>query len=148
VNGDVTLPAATRASFWLGGSAWQLPDYENAATFVAWLVRAGLLVIDPAVPAALRNELTGASLRTVQRRFLQASGVTPSTARQIERARYATLLLKRGDSIADAIHEAGYFDQPHLTRSLKRFVGQTPAELLRNRSELSYLYKTEPFATP
>jgi methylphosphotriester-DNA--protein-cysteine methyltransferase len=125
-----------------------LPDYENAETFVAWLVRAGLLVIDPAVPAALRNELTGASLRTVQRRFLQASGVTPSTARQIERARYATLLLKRGDSIADAIHEAGYFDQPHLTRSLKRFVGQTPAELLRNRSELSYLYKTEPFATP
>jgi hypothetical protein len=148
VNGDVTLPAATRASFWLGGSAWQLPDYENADTFVAWLVRAGLLVIDPAVPAALRNELTDASLRTVQRRFLQASGVTPSTARQIERARYATLLLKRGDSIADAIHEAGYFDQPHLTRSLKRFVGQTPAELLRNRSELSYLYKTEPFATP
>ncbi len=55
--------------------------------------------------------------------------------------------MKRGDSIADAIHEAGYFDQPHLTRSLKRFVGQTPAELLRNRSELSYLYKTEPFAT-
>jgi hypothetical protein len=100
VNGDVTLPAATRASFWLGGSAWQLPDYENTDTFVAWLVRAGLLVIDPAIPAALRNELTDASLRTVQRRFMQASGVTPSTARQIERARFATLLLKRGDSIA------------------------------------------------
>jgi hypothetical protein len=132
----------------LGGSAWQLPDYENADTFVAWLVRAGLLVIDPAVAAPLRNELTDASLRTVQRRFLQASGVTQSAARQIERARYVTLLLKRGDSIAGASHEAGYFDQPHLTRSLKRFVGQTPAELLRNRSELSYLYKTEPFATP
>jgi hypothetical protein len=24
-----------------------------------------------------------------------------------------------------------YFDQPHLTRSLKRFVGKTPAELVR-----------------
>ncbi len=71
-----------------------------------------------------------------------------SAARQIERARYATLLLKRGDSIAAATHDAGYFDQPHLTRSLKRLIGQTPAELLRNGSELSYLYKTEPFATP
>jgi hypothetical protein len=137
-----------RASFWLDGSAWQVPDYENADTFVAWLVRAGLLVIDPAVPAALRGELTDASLRTVQRRFRQATGVTRSAARQIERARHATLLLMRGDSIADATHEAGYFDQPHLTRSLKRLIGQTPAELLRDGSEqLSFLYKTEPFAT-
>ncbi|HLZ25818.1 MAG TPA: helix-turn-helix domain-containing protein [Chloroflexota bacterium] len=148
VNSGMSLPAATRASFWLDGAVWQLPDYENADTFVAWLVRAGLLVIDPAVPAALRNELTNASLRTVQRRFLQVSGVTRSVARQIERARHATFLLRRGASIADATHEAGYFDQPHLTRSLKRLIGQTPAELLRNGSELSYLYKTEPFATP
>jgi hypothetical protein len=148
VNRGVTLPADTRASFWLDGSAWQLPDYENADTFVAWLVRASLVVIDPAVPAALRNELTDASLRTVQRRFLKATGVTQSAARQIERARYAALLLKRGNSIADVTHEAGYFDQPHLTRSLKRRIGQTPADLLRNCSELSYLYKTEPFATP
>jgi hypothetical protein len=149
VDGDVTLPVAMRASFWLDGSAVQVPDYENADTFVAWLVRAGLLVIDPAVPAALRGELTDASPRTVQRRFRQATGVTRSTARQIERARYATVLLKRGDSIADATHEAGYFDQSHLTRSLKRLIGQTPAELLRDGSEqLSFLYKTEPFATP
>jgi methylphosphotriester-DNA--protein-cysteine methyltransferase len=148
VDGDVTLPEASHGSFWLDGSAWQVPDYENADSFVARLVRAGLLVIDPAVPAALRGERTDTSLRTVQRHFLQATGVTRSAARQIERARYATLLLKRGDSIADVAYEAGYFDQPHLTRSLKRLIGQTPAELLRDDSEqLSFLYKTEPFAT-
>src|SRR5215207_6139750 len=66
VDGDVTLPEAARASFWLDGSAWQVPDYENADTFVTWLVRVGLLVIDPAVPAALRGELSDRSLRTVQ----------------------------------------------------------------------------------
>jgi hypothetical protein len=147
VDGGVTLPMAMRASFWLGGSAWQVPDYENADTFVARLERAGLLVSDPAVPAALRGELTDRSLRTVQRHFLQATGVTQSAARQIERARYATQLLVRGDSIADVTHEAGYFDQPHLTRSLKRLIGQTPAQLLRDGCEqLSFLYKTEPFA--
>jgi hypothetical protein len=148
VDGDVTLPNAMNASFWLEGSAWQVPDYENADTFVAWLVRAGQLVIDPAVPAALRGELTDASLRTVQRRFLHATGVTRGAARQIERARYATLLLKRGDSIADVTYEAGYFDQPHLTRSLKRLIGQTPAELRDGSEELSFMYKTEPLATP
>src|SRR5688572_19334081 len=75
VDGGVTLPADTRASFWLDGSAWQAPDYDNADTFVARLVRAGLLGIDRAVPAALRGELPDASLRTVQRRFVQATGV-------------------------------------------------------------------------
>jgi len=149
VDGGVTLPEAMRASFWLDGSAWQVPDYENADTFAAWLVRAGLLVIDPAVPASLRGEPTDASPRTVQRRFLRATGVTRGAARQIERARYAALLLKGGDSIADATHGAGYFDQAHLTRSLKRLIGQTPAELRGAGSEqLSFLYKTEPFAAP
>ena len=45
--------------------------------------------------------------------------------------------------------DAGYFDQPHLTRSLKRLIGQTPAELLRVGSEeLSFLYKTDLFGPP
>jgi len=34
-------------------------------------------------------------------------------------ARHATNLLSDGASILDAVHEAGYFDQAHLTRSLK-----------------------------
>ena len=149
VDRGVSLPEAARGSFWLDGAAWQLPDHENADTFVERLVRAGLLVSDPAVPAALRGELSNGSLRTLQRRFVQATGVTRSVARQIERARYAALLLMHGDSIADVTHEAGYFDQPHLTRSMKRLIGQTPAELLRDGCEqLSFLYKTEPFASP
>jgi AraC-like DNA-binding protein len=40
-------------------------------------------------------------------------------------------LLEQGFTIADAIYQAGYADQPHLTRSLKHFVGQTPAQILR-----------------
>ena len=50
--------------------------------------------------------------------------------------------------IADVTHEAGYFDQPHLTRSLRRLIGQTPLELRTGFDELSLLYKTEPFGTP
>jgi AraC-like DNA-binding protein len=32
-------------------------------------------------------------------------------------------------SIGDVVYQAGYADQPHLTRSLKRFIGYTPAQL-------------------
>ena len=37
---EVTLQNATRGSFWLNGSAWDFPDFENAETFVRRLVRA------------------------------------------------------------------------------------------------------------
>ena len=147
VDAAVTLPEATSQSIWLGGSAWQFPTYENADTFAAWLVRSGLLVREPVVAAALQGQLKDFSLRSVQRRFLQAAGVTQSTARQIERARYATILLQQGVSILDTIEEAGYFDQPHLTRSLKYFIGQTPAQIMHQSQpeQLSFLYKTTLF---
>ncbi|HEX6108317.1 MAG TPA: helix-turn-helix domain-containing protein [Ktedonobacteraceae bacterium] len=147
VDATVTLPEATRTSFWLGGSAWQFPDYDNADTFVDWLVREGLLLRELVVGAALQGQVKDLSLSTIQRRFLRATGVTQSTARQIERARSATHLLQQGVSILDTIHEVGYFDQPHLTRSLKYFIGQTPAQLLHQSrpEQLSFLYKTTPF---
>ena len=147
VDTALTLPQATSKSFWLGGSAWQFPDYENADTFVDWLVREGLLVREPIVGEALQGHLKDLSLRSVQRRFLLATEVTQKTVRQIERARYATLLLQQGVSISDTIEQAGYFDQPHLTRSLKYFIGQTPAQILHQSGteQLSFLYKTSPF---
>jgi methylphosphotriester-DNA--protein-cysteine methyltransferase len=69
------------------------------------------------------------SLRTLRHRFLQATGLTQSRVRQAERARRAIELLEQGVSILDAVFEAGYYDQPHLTRSLQRFVGYTPGQI-------------------
>lgn len=143
---ELNLPEAAGSSFWLDGSAWDYPDYENADAFVARLVRQGLLVCDPTVSAVLQGEPVEVSARTVRRRFLQATGLTYGALYQIERARYATRLLKQGASILDAVSQAGYFDQPHLTRSLKRYIGLTPAQVLdQGRAErLSILYKKNP----
>jgi hypothetical protein len=139
---DVTLPDATGRSFWLNGTAWEYPDFENAETFVGRLVQAGLIVVDHSVAAALRSEPQERTLRTTQRHFLQATGLTHCTIRQIERARYATNLLKQGVPILDVVHEAGYYDQAHLTRSLTRLIGQTPGQILRAERQLSFLYNT------
>jgi AraC-like DNA-binding protein len=143
---DVTLPGATSRSFWLNSSAWQYPDFDNAETFIKRLVKAGLLLRDPAVDAALHGRVGALSVRSTQRHFLRATGVTCATFRQIERARYATNLLREGVSILDAVHFAGYFDQAHLTRSLRCLIGQTPAEIIRSEKQLSFLYKTEPLS--
>lgn len=128
---DANLPEATSRSFWLHGAAWEIPDFENADTFVARLVREGLLVNEPVVDAVLQNRPLEISLRSVQRRFLHATGLTRGTLDQIERARQAVTLLEQGVTIADAVYYAGYADQPHLTRSLQRFRGQTPGEILQ-----------------
>ena len=141
---DITLPNASSRSFWLDGSAWEYPSFENAETFVARLIQKGILTRDPAVDAVVRGQPRAQSLRSAQRHFLRATGLTHRAVRQIERARHATNLLRQGVSILDAVHDAGYFDQAHLTRSLRYLIGQTPGEIGRRQTQLSYLYKTEP----
>jgi AraC-like DNA-binding protein len=141
---DVTLPDASTRSFWLNGSAWEYPTFENADTFVARLLKNGVAVRDRTVEGIVCGELGAGSLRSAQRHFLRATGITHAAFRTIERARYATNLLREGASIADVVHLAGYFDQPHLTRSLKYLIGQTPTEIARGTRQLSFLYKTAP----
>jgi hypothetical protein len=140
---DVTLPNATSRSFWLDGSAWDFPSFENAETFVQQLVRRGLLRTDRTVEGALRGELQGITTRTEQRRLLRATGLTRGMIHQIERARRAVRLLRQGRPILDVVQEAGYYDQAHLTRSLQRFVGQSPAHVAQGRQQLSLLYNRE-----
>jgi len=91
-------------------------------------VREGLLVRDPLVEAALRGGAKELSPRSVQRRFLRATCLTGAAIRQTERA---VELLERGASIVDAVGLAGFVDQAHMTRVLKRLVGQTPGQILR-----------------
>lgn len=130
---ETILPEATNRSFWLKGSAWQFPDFENVETFIDHLVRNDVLVRDPVVNAALQDQLSRVPSRTVRHRFLQATGLSQNQIHQIERARHAAALLTQEVSILDTVHTAGYFDQPHLTRSLKQWVGHTPAQIVRMR---------------
>jgi hypothetical protein len=131
LNADAILPQAASQKFWLNGSSWQLPDFDNVETFVDRLVRSDVLVREPVVNAVLRDQPLALSSRTVRRRFLRATGLTPTTIQQIERAKQAAVLLEQGVPILDTVYQLGYADQPHLTRSLKRFIGQTPAQIAR-----------------
>ena len=137
---DVVLPDAGTQKFWLTGSAWEYPNFENAETFVGRLVQRGLVRADELV---IRDETAVLSTRTAQRRFLKTTGMTHSTIEQILRARRAAILLIQGKSILDVVFETGYYDQAHLTRSLKYYIGQTPAQIIRAERQLSFLYNTD-----
>jgi methylphosphotriester-DNA--protein-cysteine methyltransferase len=125
----VNLPEATGRSFWLGGSTWEVPTYENADTFINRLSRAGLLVRDPLVEEVLHEVPLDLSPRALQYRFQRATGLTRKAVQQIQRAWQAAALLEQGTPILEAAYQLGYFDQAHLTNSLKRYMGQTPAQI-------------------
>jgi methylphosphotriester-DNA--protein-cysteine methyltransferase len=78
----------------------------------------------------LQDQVPDAASRTVRHRFLQATGLTQNHIRQFRRAQQAAALLEQGVSILDVVDTLGYFDQPHLTKALKRFTGKTPAQQL------------------
>jgi len=141
---DVVLPQATKRAFWLDGSAWEYPTFENAEAVVARLVRAGRIGRDPVVDDVVRGRPGIVSTRTVQRRFLRATGLTHGAFRQIERARRAAYVLTQGAPILEAAGTAGYYDQAHLTRALHRWIGRTPGAIARGEEQLSFLYKTTP----
>ena len=127
----IPLTESDGKSFWWNGSALQFPNYENAETFAERLARDGWLIQEPVIDAVLQGQPQAISSRSIQRRFLYATGLTHNSIRQIARARQAMTLLQRGVPILDAVFEAGYTDQPHMTKSLKHFIGQTPAQIAR-----------------
>lgn len=133
VNESIHLPQSTRSAFTVVGGVYEIPTFENADTFVTHLVRKDLLTHDQIVDDVLRGGTQGVSVRTLQRRFLHVTGLTHKTIQQIERARRALTMLQEGKPIVDVVYEAGYSDQPHLTRSLKLFAGQTPSDIQNNR---------------
>jgi hypothetical protein len=126
---ETALPGAASRKFWLKGSSWQFPDYENVETFVNKLMRDEILVRDPVVHAVLQGHPQDMASRTVRDRFLRTTGLTQTHIYQVERAKRAAALLRQGFSILDTVDEAGYFDQPHLTRALKHWIGYTPAQI-------------------
>lgn len=144
VDGSAEIPDVTRRSFWLNGSSWHLPDYDNAEFFVRRMVREDVLIRDPVVRAVLGGMPVDVSERTAQRRFIAATGLTRAAVRQIDRARQAAVLIQEGMPAHDVVYQLGFFDQPHLARSLTRYIGRTATRLReQDPSEpLSLLYKT------
>lgn len=129
VDSGIVLPDVTDRTFWLDGAHRETPHPDDAEALVERLVRDGVLIRDPLVAATLRGHRPAATERTIERRFRAATGLTQGAARQIERARTAALLLTAGETPADVVDKLGYYDEPHLARALRRYVGRTAGQL-------------------
>ncbi|MBU2667812.1 helix-turn-helix domain-containing protein [Actinoplanes bogorensis] len=129
LNGGLDLPDTTDRFFRLDGSRWETPGPDDAEALVNRLIRAGAIVRDPLVAEVRRGGHPGVTPRTLERRFRAATGFAQGTLRQIERVTSASSLLAAGSPVADVVTDLGYFDEPHLARALRRFIGRTPRQL-------------------
>jgi hypothetical protein len=128
LDNGILLPR-TGTSFQLGSDHFEIPSFENVEEFTRSLLKKDQLRQDEVVAEVLRDQPPAYSLRSIQRRFLRATGMTHSYFRQIQRARQAAALLQSGKSAVEAAVEMNYADQPHMSRSLKQILGYTPTEI-------------------
>ena len=143
VDAGAEFAPASRGSMRILGHTLPLLTFDDAEALVQRLLRCGVIVRDTFVSDVLRGWSPDVTTRTIRRHFVSATGLTPGSIRQIERAREAATLIRTGAPIADVAHDLGYYDQPHLSRSLSRFIGHTAKELRSGTSgQLSVLYKT------
>ncbi|WP_217168960.1 helix-turn-helix domain-containing protein [Streptomyces sp. AC512_CC834] len=129
VDAGVALPDTTRRTFRLDGARWETPGPDDAEALVERLVRAGTVIRDSLVGEVLRGRGPAVSGRTVERRFRAATGLTRGAVRQIERARTAAESLAAGAPAGDVVADLDYFDEPHLARALRSYVGRTAKQL-------------------
>jgi AraC-like DNA-binding protein len=103
----------------------QLRDYtldRLMASVVARIKQAnGVLRMDK-----LARE-SGLSVSAFERRFRRVVGTSPKKYASVVRLRYVTGRWAGGENLSQLAHEAGYCDQSHFIKDLKKFIGRPPA---------------------
>jgi AraC family transcriptional regulator len=104
-----------------------LSSVEGGAT---WLDEARFALDREATPIAILARRVGVHPVHLARRFRARYGVSPAEYRTRMRARRAARsLLDSENALADIALEAGFSDQPHMSRGVRSFTGMTPRAL-------------------
>jgi AraC-like DNA-binding protein len=119
----------------------QFTPYDPAvAQGIHWMART------PQGKVEQLSQVLGISPRQLQRRFSVAVGYGPKTFHSVLRfQRLLRIADQRNRSLVDLAACAGYSDQAHMTREVRRFANQPPSALLRSAEStllMSDLFKT------
>ncbi len=135
---DVVAPAA--AVSWGADGFSAAPDRSaldvGVRAAVVAIVRAG----GQAPVASIAREV-GWSVRTLERRFGEAVGLSPKAFARIRRFRHALTDIagNRLPSWARVAAEAGYADQAHLTREVRALTGTSPGDVGRYFATIAHV---------
>jgi AraC-like DNA-binding protein len=71
--------------------------------------------------------------RQLERDFERWIGVAPRHLAQVARVQQVARLARNGASLADAAAQAGFADQPHMTRTVRRVTGLAPRAFIASQ---------------
>jgi hypothetical protein len=125
----VVLSNVGRDRFSLGSDILEIPTFDTVDRFVARLLSTGIVEDNSLVASVVAGHPMAMSERTMQRHFLKTTGLTYKAFTLVERAQKALALLQQGRPAVDVAFALGYADQPHMIRSLKAIMGQTPGQI-------------------
>ncbi len=122
------LPPAERADLFMSALSEQravAPADDELTELVGRIERDATLVRVEQLAS-----LSGWSVRTLQRRFRTALGVSPKWVLGRFRLQEAALALEQDPDIdlADLAVQLGWYDQAHLTNAFRRLLGETPGQ--------------------
>lgn len=94
-----------------------------------------LLAAEPDEDASIARIARSLSMseRQLERRFLDHVGSTPRRYASLRRFERAVALIGSGAPLGRVALDAGYYDQSHFIREVRRFSGMTPGDLRRMR---------------
>jgi helix-turn-helix protein len=151
IDGFTPFPVTESGRIIIAGDDWEAPTYDNVEILVRRLRRAGLLArarLGDEDHEVRERTGDGPSVRTLQRRYRAITGLSRTAVRQIDRANAAATMLRAGCGWQAVVDRLGYFDQAHLGRALRRYIGRTAGELQAGDqpASMSFLYKSGPGA--
>lgn len=85
----------------------------------------------------------GLGPRQLERRFLDAVGLSPKLFSRIVRFQHLVRIAPRSRGWAAAAVNCGYFDQAHLVRDVRDFAGVSPSNLLPASTDFSKHFVSE-----
>jgi AraC-like DNA-binding protein len=123
---------ATKRSALEAGLLHSLPSLspidDSVSAAIRWLARASNAHVQQL------SDWVGLSSRQLQRRFSSAVGYGPKTFHSIlrfQRVLYLASGEHKDKTLADLALQAGYSDQAHMTREVRRFSGTPPRGVFR-----------------
>jgi len=110
----------------------QTPVYQAFVNQVnAWLAASSTPDINDLI------ELTGLSVRQIQRGCKRYFGSPPKELARKYRALRAAVAMTHGDPELDDLLADGFYDQSHVNREIKHFTGMTPRAFAEHPTELN-----------
>jgi hypothetical protein len=128
-NNFIMLPLPDDTHFELAGHIFPWPTFENAEELIAEMVRLRALANDDIVNSVLHGTPKASSKRSIERRFKTTTGLSPKKLADIRRAQEAVRMLKSGKDPSTTAADAGYYDQPHMSKSLKKLMDSLPSDV-------------------